>query len=93
MTRRIKSIVALLALLLTMCAVCISCKGKDSEVDVPNSESTENKGDNTTDTGDGVNTGENETEDGYKTEDESENGNDKQPEDTQKYGEFHFGFQ
>lgn len=97
MTGRIISMVTLLALLLTLCAICISCNG-DEQPNVP-SDGTEESGAYTTaHTTDasvpgGAQTGENDAESGSATGDQGGSGNVPQPEDTQKYGEFHFGFQ
>lgn len=90
MTRKIISVFVLLVLLLTPCAVFISCEDKDAE---------ESDGIETTETSDVAESTEstdgesdNGNNDNNKDESNKNDNDNEQTSDTQLYGGFHFGY-
>lgn len=85
MTRKIISVMALLALLLTLSVAFVSCKDNEKTTDTSTVEVSDSTGDSTNQNTEN-NSGE--TNNGETGNSETDNSN----ENDQKYGEFHFNF-
>ncbi len=90
MTRKIISVLALLAILLTLCVAFVSCSNVGEDTDTSDVITTESN-DDTPNPGTETNSGE--TNSGENNSGETNSGeNNSNEEDTQKFGEFHFHF-
>ena len=90
MTRKIISVLALLAILLTLCVAFVSCSNAGEDTDTSDVITTESN-DATSNPGTETNSGE--TNSGETNSGETNSGeNNSNEEDTQKFGEFHFHF-